>query len=490
MVLSKELERALHRSLNFAVLRRHKYAGVEHLLLEIIDDPDAGAILKSCGTVLDTLRDSLSKYVDELKEWVVKEALDPELTVGFRRAVERAAIRVAQRGGDTVTGSDVLISLYSETESKAVYFLESQGITLTEVSKFDLPFATASPTAQPSMSPSAFTVHGHDEAATDQTSHTAGTSPSCSTATGVPDENDNGHTVHVFVSSTFRDMQTERYVLATTTFPMLQQRFRARGVDLVEVDLRWGVTEADVTLEVCLAEVDHCKPWFIGLLGQRYGTALTDREVTPELLQAFPFVHDEIGLSLTEIEIQYGVLDNPEGAKNALFFKRDRAWLDTLPAAERMNFEEDSELQVKLRDLDERIGRVAAIWDYSTPLDIGPAVERRLGAALEERFPEKQPPDAFTEMHRLHAGYARERLRGPYVGGEPYFEQIDQWIADRGAPPILIMGASGAGKSALVAHWVRERHKKCPNDILFAHYLVLHQTAPTRSSLLLGCWNT
>ena len=81
--------------------------------------------------------------------------------------------------------------------------------------------------------------------------------------------------VRVFVSSTFRDMQVERDILVKTVFPELRARMRARGVELFEVDLRWGVTEEQAqqgeTLPILFSEVDRCRPFFIGLLGERYG---------------------------------------------------------------------------------------------------------------------------------------------------------------------------------------------------------------------------
>jgi nephrocystin-3 len=81
--------------------------------------------------------------------------------------------------------------------------------------------------------------------------------------------------VRVFVSSTFRDMQRERDHLVKYIFPELKRRCRERQVELVEVDLRWGVTEEQAErgeiLPVCLEEIDRCRPYFIGLLGERYG---------------------------------------------------------------------------------------------------------------------------------------------------------------------------------------------------------------------------
>jgi hypothetical protein len=130
-------------------------------------------------------------------------------------------------------------------------------------------------------------------------------------------------------------MRRERDELVRTTFPALQRRFRERDVELLRMDLRWGVTETDVAIEVCLAEVNRCNPWFIGLLGQRYGTLLTEQVATSGLQDVFPVVRGAAGCSLTEIEILQGVLSHPEIAQHALFFERDPAWLDTLEPGQR-----------------------------------------------------------------------------------------------------------------------------------------------------------
>ncbi len=98
--------------------------------------------------------------------------------------------------------------------------------------------------------------------------------------------------IRVFLSSTFRDFNEERRLLATRVFPRLNRRARERGVELVEVDLRWGVTQEQAedgqALEICLKEIERCKPYFIGMLGDSYGSITPpERQLlkgSPELL--------------------------------------------------------------------------------------------------------------------------------------------------------------------------------------------------------------
>src|SRR5688500_11445018 len=93
-------------------------------------------------------------------------------------------------------------------------------------------------------------------------------------------------TVRVFISSTFRDMHAERDHLVRVVFPELAQRMAARRVHLRPVDLRWGVLDEEDSLEVCLDVIEECRPFFLGLLGERYGTVLPPASIDPERFAA------------------------------------------------------------------------------------------------------------------------------------------------------------------------------------------------------------
>jgi hypothetical protein len=187
-------------------------------------------------------------------------------------------------------------------------------------------------------------------------------------ASGAPDENEQERKARVFLSSTFRDMRAEREVLATDTFPSLKRKFRARGVEVQEVDLRWGVNEGDATLDVCLQAVKRCN-WFVGLIGQRYGTTLEDEATVAQLGPDFPAVREGLGRSLTELEILEGVLLNTEDDKQTLFFERDPAWLDTLNSSERPEYEDqDADAQTKLAELKTRIRERVGVCPSSDDL--------------------------------------------------------------------------------------------------------------------------
>ena len=129
-MLSRNLEQTLHRALALASERRHEYATLEHLLLALTEDQDAIAVLRACGVELERIRSELTEFLDaELSGLVTSRVADPKPTAGFQRAVQRAAIHVQSSGREEVTGANVLVALFSERESHAVYFLQGHDMT-------------------------------------------------------------------------------------------------------------------------------------------------------------------------------------------------------------------------------------------------------------------------------------------------------------------------------------------------------------------------
>src|SRR5580692_2292205 len=128
--LSRSLEQALHRAIKLASDRHHEYATLEHLLLALTDDTDAAQVMKACNVDIDAVRRALVKYVDEdLITLVIDDGEDAKPTTGFQRVVQRAVLHVQNSGRDEVTGANVLVALFTERESHAVYFLQEQNMT-------------------------------------------------------------------------------------------------------------------------------------------------------------------------------------------------------------------------------------------------------------------------------------------------------------------------------------------------------------------------
>jgi len=129
-MLSRNLEKTLHRALAYANERRHEYATLEHLLLALTEDQDACAVLRACTVDLEKLRRELVNYVDnELGNLVSTHAEDAKPTASFQRVLQRAAIHVQSSGREEVTGANVLVAMFAERESHAVYFLQEQDMT-------------------------------------------------------------------------------------------------------------------------------------------------------------------------------------------------------------------------------------------------------------------------------------------------------------------------------------------------------------------------
>jgi len=280
--------------------------------------------------------------------------------------------------------------------------------------------------------------------------------------------------IRVFLSSTFVDFQEERSLLVKQVFPSLRRRAKSRGVDIVDVDLRWGVTaeqtERGETLPLCLAEIDNCRPYFISLLGERYGWVPPADFYKPALLERQPWLMERMGgASVTELEILHGVLRNPEMAGHALFYLRDPAYTQ---AQQEAGWVADNPAeQQRLHALKEQIRASGFPVEkgLANPQAIAERIEADLWAVIECEYPEQEQPDALQREGQRHIDYRRSRT-GLYLGGEASIKQLEGWIA-AGEQRILITGESGAGKSALIANWLEAHQRSHPQDLVHAHHL-------------------
>ncbi|MEM7071935.1 MAG: ATP-dependent Clp protease ATP-binding subunit ClpA [Pseudomonadota bacterium] len=135
--LSEGLEKALHKALRIAASLGHEFATAEHLLFALLDDKDTQNVLRGCGVSLDGLREDLHSYLhNEVPALPEGKRIDPQPTAAFQRALQRAAIHVQTSGGETVGGANMLIALFAEEESYAVYFLHSHQVTRLDVTRY------------------------------------------------------------------------------------------------------------------------------------------------------------------------------------------------------------------------------------------------------------------------------------------------------------------------------------------------------------------
>ena len=127
---SSALEETLHRAVGHANAHHHEYATLEHLLLALIDDVDAAAVMSACNVDLAKLRTALDAYIEtDLKSLVEPQSEEAKPTAGFQRVIQRAVIHVQSSGRDEVTGANVLVAIFSERESHAAFFLQEQEMT-------------------------------------------------------------------------------------------------------------------------------------------------------------------------------------------------------------------------------------------------------------------------------------------------------------------------------------------------------------------------
>ncbi len=131
---SKSLQATLHRAMALANERDHEYATLEHLLLSLMDDQDAVAVLRACNVDVEVLRRSVMNHIDtEFSNLVVDDGEDAKPTAGFQRVVQRAVIHVQSSGREEVTGANILVALFAERESHAVFFLNEHNINRYDI---------------------------------------------------------------------------------------------------------------------------------------------------------------------------------------------------------------------------------------------------------------------------------------------------------------------------------------------------------------------
>ena len=297
--------------------------------------------------------------------------------------------------------------------------------------------------------------------------------------------------VRVFVSSTFRDMQAERDYLVKFTFPKLRKLCEERGVSWSEVDLRWGITEGQSrrgeVLPICLAEIQRCRPYFIGLLGERYGWV--PDEIPAELIEQEPWLQEHLLHSVTELEILHGVLNDPTMADRAFFYFRNRAFIDSLlPAEQPYYLEHPTKEEIETfgqheagRHAQERRQKLAALKaqitasglpvreNYPNPQALGELVLGDLTEVIDRRYPKGSEPEPLDREAMDHGAFAQSRAK-IYIGRQSYYDRLDEHARGAG-PPLVVLGESGSGKSALLSNWALRYRSARPEEMVLMHFI-------------------
>jgi len=285
-------------------------------------------------------------------------------------------------------------------------------------------------------------------------------------------------------------MGEDRDHLVKFVFPRLRKLCEERGVTWGEVDLRWGIPDedSDRVLPLCLEQIKRCRPYFIGLLGERYG--FVPERIAPETLERFPWLATHPGSSITELEIVDGVLRNPEMNGHAFFYFRDPGYLDRLPAErKRADFEDLgrgadgrlARLKERIRDArDEGLCRLRE--EYRDPEQLGAWLYEDLADLVSTLFPEQGCPDPLDVEAGEHEAWARN-LRRAYVERPGCYAPLDAYVAGDG-PPLVVLGESGVGKSALLANWAARYRAAHSADVLLLHFIGATPSSADASQLM------
>lgn len=263
--------------------------------------------------------------------------------------------------------------------------------------------------------------------------------------------------IRVFLSSTFQDMQSERDYLVKHTFPAIKAIAKLRHVDFSVVDLRWGVTEEEArrgkVIEICFNEIDNTRPFFIGIIGNRYGwcPGAKDIENNVRLHNVYPFVDEliEHGYSVTEMEMRYAAFMD-RGSVRSHFYLKDVS----------KNSNESPELQSKLEQLrtfveDKAKEGKCQANHYDTPKDLGSKIYKELLSLLNELYPENEnnPLDRLIKRQQYLLHQKQEVYYNDY-GLKALSDQVDNLEGKRWC--IRIYGFGGEGKTALISNFWKD----------------------------------
>ena len=277
--------------------------------------------------------------------------------------------------------------------------------------------------------------------------------------------------IRVFISSTFKRMEGEREMLISKTFPVLRRIAQERDVMLTEVDLRWGITPEESqngkVVEICLKEIENSIPFFIGIIGDRYGWVPNECDIPESTLGRFGKVNEYLKreLSVTEMEMQFGVLERSENM-NAFFFIKDGDGKDP---------EEPESYHDKLSELKNAVFNNTRypVSGYSSSEDLSEQVEKCFISLIDSLFPEKTCKE---EREDTLQDSVVNRLCFCYVPSEDGLEKIDSFVGDSSHNVLLVEGESGSGKSSLLANWANI--KKNDRKVFYHNLAASGQSEP------------
>ena len=302
--------------------------------------------------------------------------------------------------------------------------------------------------------------------------------------TDYSNENVENRVARVFISSTFKDMESEREYLMKHVFPQIRIYCKNRDVEFVPLDLRCGITleqsESGRVAEICLREIKKSRPFFIGILGERYGWVPKPGEVTES--SEFPFVEQDVadGLSITEMEIQFGVLRFPDKVDAAFWLRSPE-----MGTPNEHTEAPDTEPYHKLKELKGKIENSSYPHaEYLSKEDLGHQVDETLRSWIDGLFPENVKLTWLEKQNLQQRAFERSRSR-LYVENDRDYRTLDNFVADSERRVLAVTGASGLGKSSLLVNWTArygETHKD--DAFVVAHYVSASDGSETPANIL------
>jgi len=295
--------------------------------------------------------------------------------------------------------------------------------------------------------------------------------------------------IRIFISSTFRDMMDERSYLVTRIFPELRRYCEERDISLFELDLRWGVTQEEsenqMAFKICLNEVDNTNPFFIGLLGERYGW-VPDEETREKMrptkvFDEYEWLLDELKnkKSITEAEIHEGAFKPDE--VNAYFYIRS----PVMHTPDEFREDKGSHGEKMLLELKNRIRNDTrySVKDYESVENLGEKVEKDFKALVDSLFPEKRKLTSLEKERMQQYVFLKSKTRS-YVENKAWYSFLDNF-AQSGESAAAVTGERGIGKNALLANWILNRAgKKIPNEKIIYHFTGITQSGGDYQKIL------
>ncbi|MEP7235498.1 MAG: tetratricopeptide repeat protein, partial [Ignavibacteriota bacterium] len=287
--------------------------------------------------------------------------------------------------------------------------------------------------------------------------------------------------LRIFISSTFHDLQEEREYLVKKVFPEIRQLCRERGVEFTEIDLRWGLTEEEAThgkiIRTCMEEIDRCRPYFLGIVGDRYGWSPKFHEVQKdaELIRKYPWIEDASadGASIIDMEFQYGVLHDPSHAYGAYFYFRKPTGAEKDPNIKRLD-------ALKKRTRASR----RPVKEFASVAELGEFVRNDLSKLVELHWHKEIEESPLETERASHEAFASTRRRA-YILNPDNLKAFNEFLAiEKYESPLVISGISGIGKSSLVSYLAHSYLRRHPDAFIISHYIGASTSTSDHSGLL------